>query len=585
MTSIKKQDNNINNIYFLLEKKIKSSKINTVQDKDNDTNLSYLDNFEVFDINSYLNNKNGMNIINNITNKKGILKNNKYDSNYDTTLFITDYSNKRNLKLNQDKFNQFIRIDKKNKKKIGSSYQKRNNSMTYKKTYLAFNSKYPFTETFGLENLDDSYNEYKKTKPTTERENKRSFRPLFKKKFNKKFTISNKKTKNIKKIRDIPNKQDKKENKIYNTLDDQKVTIKKNKKEVSKDKIEVKKNLSVKKNDKEHNKIKEKKIFTIKNIKRIKFKINKKNKNKNNKSKNLDLLKIKENYLSPSIDKDNYIEESQIKKIPNNIINLKTLSNFNVNEGDINNISIESAKEEEISEETDKNKNPKKLGLLVGHIKKILNMLKKKEEMKKNYLKEISLKQSYDLFKEQLDIANNIKIKKIKRLFSEMHSSKKEGHQEKMKFFDLLRLKSDNSFEEKNESISIKNDEEEKNKKLEAKEKNKILVEEMNLVNEIKFYMSTMDDPESYKKFENLLKQIKQYRKLNDRDYIKRIKENFGNFKEEIEDIFRSKEIEERINGFMNNLDKEINSFEGKRTVLESLINVVDHKFKSIIEN
>ena len=104
----------------------------------------------------------------------------------------------------------------------------------------------------------------------------------------------------------------------------------------------------------------------------------------------------------------------------------------------------------------------------------------------------------------------------------------------------------------------------------------------MNLINEIKFYMSTMDDPESQRKFENLLKQIENYRKLNDKEYIESIKKTFGSFKEEIEDIFRTKEIEDRINGFITNLDKDVNRVEVKRSFYESLINIVDHRFKTI---
>ena len=125
---------------------------------------------------------------------------------------------------------------------------------------------------------------------------------------------------------------------------------------------------------------------------------------------------------------------------------------------------------------------------------------------------------------------------------------------------------------------------EEENLKNKNNEKNKLLIEEMKLINEIKFYMSTMDDPEKQKKFENLLKQIKSLKKLNDKEYIKLIKENFGNFKYEIEDLFRAKEIEDRINGFITNLDKEINKAEVKRDFYENLISIIDYKFKSIFE-
>ena len=95
--------------------------------------------------------------------------------------------------------------------------------------------------------------------------------------------------------------------------------------------------------------------------------------------------------------------------------------------------------------------------------------------------------------------------------------------------------------------------------------------------------MSTIDDPENQKKFENLLKQIESYKKMDDKDYIKKLKENFGSLKEEISDRFRVKEIEDRINGFVSNLDKDIDKFEVKRSFCNRYINIVDHKFKSTV--
>ena len=49
------------------------------------------------------------------------------------------------------------------------------------------------------------------------------------------------------------------------------------------------------------------------------------------------------------------------------------------------------------------------------------------------------------------------------------------------------------------ENIKEEENEEEKNKKIIKNEKNKLLIEQMNLINEIKFYMSTMDNPENQK--------------------------------------------------------------------------------------
>ena len=213
-------------------------------------------------------------------------------------------------------------------------------------------------------------------------------------------------------------------------------------------------------------------------------------------------------------------------------------------------------------------------------------MIKRKKKNNKN----LNLKESYDLFRKQLELADKAKISKIKVLYSEMHNSNKE-EPVKNKF---LRSLTNNKikfgiFLEKNknnENDVIKDeDEEEKKNHMSNNEKNKLLLDEMNLINEIKYYISTMDDPESQRKFESLLKQIDSMRKLDTKEYIRQLKENFGILKNEIADIFRVKEIEDRINGFINNLDRDINRCEVKRNFYEGLINIVDHKFKSIIEN
>ena len=66
------------------------------------------------------------------------------------------------------------------KKRNKNDSSKKNNSKNYNKIYLIFNSKYPLTETIGLDQLDNSLYENKETKPTTGRQNENSFKTLFK---------------------------------------------------------------------------------------------------------------------------------------------------------------------------------------------------------------------------------------------------------------------------------------------------------------------------------------------------------------------------------------------------------------------
>ena len=227
------------------------------------------------------------------------------------------------------------------------------------------------------------------------------------------------------------------------------------------------------------------------------------------------------------------------------------------------------------------------LPLLIKFIKDIIIKVRKKEEINNYASMKEETKKSYEMFKKQIDLADKAKKPKIKRLFSEMHYSNRDEQDHKIKRIvpnsklkNILKFKK----EPKKKEIILKDktiDEEEN--KISNEEKNQLLIDEINLINEIKVYMSTIDDPENQKKFENLLKQIESYKKMDDKDYIKKLKENFGSLKEEISDRFRVKEIEDRINGFVSNLDKDIDKFEVKRSFCNRYINIVDHKFKSTV--
>ena len=116
-------------------------------------------------------------------------------------------------------------------------------------------------------------------------------------------------------------------------------------------------------------------------------------------------------------------------------------------------------------------------------------------------------------------------------------------------------------------------------------EKKKLLLNEINLTNEIKYQISISHDKESKEKFKNLLNKIESLRKLSGDDYVKSLKENFLMFKDEAEEILNAKEIEERLNGFIDDLNYQRNNFKDKQKYIMSSMFIKDNKFLSVFEN
>ena len=116
-------------------------------------------------------------------------------------------------------------------------------------------------------------------------------------------------------------------------------------------------------------------------------------------------------------------------------------------------------------------------------------------------------------------------------------------------------------------------------------EKKMLLLNEINLTNEIRYQISISNDKESKEKFKNLLNKIESLRNLTGDDYVKSLKKNFTMFKEEAEEILKAKEIEERVNGFIDDLNYQRNNIKDKRRIITSLIYIKDNKFLSSFEN
>ena len=116
-------------------------------------------------------------------------------------------------------------------------------------------------------------------------------------------------------------------------------------------------------------------------------------------------------------------------------------------------------------------------------------------------------------------------------------------------------------------------------------EKKLLILGEINLTNEIRYQISIANDKESKEKFKNLLNKIESLRLLSGDEYVKSLKENFTMFKEEAEEILKAKEIEERLNGFIDDLNYQRNNLKDKHRYIMSLMNIKDNKFLSSFEN
>jgi len=466
---------------------------------------------------------------------------------------------KNKLNLAQDRFNRLITLNKKEKHK---SFNKKNNYIYYQNVYLNFNSDYLKSITKHIINLNevnqiDNLHHFPRDN-NTQRNKEKALKKLFEHTVKRNF-------KSIKindKGRNKTN-EDIKQAKTTESI----VTFKQERKDSHIEIEKPEKSIDDKSTEKNNE---------------IEMKENNSNLDNSQKLNNDDSLKIKQNNddnLNPN-NADNGINI-------NNSLNKKLKINTSKESSYISDSEESNSEENKSEEEKNNNHYPKKLPLLIKYIKDIIIKMRKKEELNNYAHQKEENKKSFEMFKQQIILADKAKKPKIKRLFSEMHYSNRDDHDNKLKkIIPNSKLKNIFKFkkEPKKKEIILKDktiDEEEN--KISNEEKNQLLIDEINLINEIKVYMATIDDPENQKKFENLLKQIDSYKKMDDKDYIKKLKENFGSLKEEISDRFRVKEIEDRINGFVTNLDKDIDKFEVKRSFYNRYINIVDHKFKSTI--
>ena len=231
-----------------------------------------------------------------------------------------------------------------------------------------------------------------------------------------------------------------------------------------------------------------------------------------------------------------------------------------------------------------------------------------KDKKKKIYIKDMEIiNYLYKYITDKNSLFYKSIYKRIKKEQKEEEEKlNKENNYEKM--FDMLKKSSKDEIKSRQFSLYTRNrkgyaEDNNKKRKFESKkffkkkinrvdlefisqdEKKRLIMGEINLTNEIRYQISISHDKESKEKFKNLLNKIESLRNLSGDEYVKSLKKNFLMFKDEAEDILKAKEIEERLNGFINDLNDQRNNLKDKQRFIMSLLLIKDNKFLSSFEN
>ena len=263
-------------------------------------------------------------------------------------------------------------------------------------------------------------------------------------------------------------------------------------------------------------------------------------------------------------------------------------------------IEIEEAK---IKSKIDK-KQSRTMKLIYQYIKRNIKEAIKKEHIK-NLLSHQEFREAVDLLKIQIkkgrEISNKDSSKTINpvtddeivdMIFVELTKEEENKNKSmsninprKSTYIPFIHLKGKSTYipikEEEVETEEVKKIKEEREKE---KEKLKILVNEMALSNELRFHIQETNNKELREKFQTILSQIESYQNLNMAEYVEAIKNNYLSLKEEMNKIISDKEMEDRINGFVSNLDIERNVVESKWNYFNNKLNIIDNKFRSFLE-
>ena len=313
--------------------------------------------------------------------------------------------------------------------------------------------------------------------------------------------------------------------------------------------------------------------------------------NYNKEKKEKKSIAIKKENIIQKIELDS--ETLEVKKEESNIST--DLRNITISN---NMILSESIKKEEnkLIAKIEK-KRDKTLRLLYSYLKAHIKDIIEKEKLKK-LLENPEFRINFDLLKSQMNQIKKLTNDKsfqsslsdddiIKMLCDEVNNDsikRLDNSKTKSSYVPLLRLKKKKTQKREKEEIKEGQKEEEptSNKSIEREnEKLKIMANEITLTNELKQHIRETYNKEYRARLQAILDKLESYQELSDNDYIMAFKNNYSFLREEMNQILRDKEREERINSFMNNLDSERNIFETKWNYCNNKISVMDNKFES----
>ena len=314
---------------------------------------------------------------------------------------------------------------------------------------------------------------------------------------------------------------------------------------------------------------------------------------------NLNLEEINEDISDSSSSLDIEKEQEIIEQLKNSSMGENNISNMLILKQNIE------KEEKKLLMKIEKKKN-KTLKLLFQYIKHNLKDIIRKENIKE-LLKQQEFRDNIDALKSQImksrELSNKNKSKNLKSvtdddiinyLYKEITKNEPNFSliqiiPRKNNYTAKLRLKSNKKLDtyNKNQELIDENEKIDGNIKKERekeKEKLKIMVNEMALANELRFHIQETNNKELRERFQKILAQIESYQNLSMAEYVEAIKHNYLILKEEMNQVLNDKEMEERINGFITNLDIERNILESKWNFLNDKINIKDNKFHSYME-
>ena len=320
-------------------------------------------------------------------------------------------------------------------------------------------------------------------------------------------------------------------------------------------------------------------------------------KNENNINNNLFIKKL--NLEQTKEDNSEHSSSLDIEKEEERLEKLKKISQSN-NMILKKEIEIEEAK---IISRIEK-KQSKTMKLIYQYIKRNIREAIRKEDIK-NLLSHQDFREIVDILKSQInkgrELANKdpdkaiIKVtddeivdmlhKEIAKEEENLNKSISSSNPRKSTYIPTVHLKGKSTDRSKKEE-AVETEEEKKIKEAREKEKEKlkIMVNEMTLSNELRFHIQETNNKELRERFQTILSQIESYQNLNMAEYVEAIKNNYILLKEEMNKIISDKEMEDRINGFVSNLDIERNVLESKWNYFNNKLNIIDNRFHSFLE-